>query len=377
MYYYPFDSESIGTDEVTGLPLLDRAQHGYQLQDFFSKMFNSGIMPNIEKCFQVEPGSGMSVSVNPGVCFVAGAIGIEPSLRTLVVQSAESQDRVDAVVIRKNNNRAVRSVDLYVKKGTPSINPKPPALQRDTSLNNASGVFEIALAYIYVSKNTSNIPAHRITDKRYNNTVCGVSSPYNKVDTTEIFKQYEAEWEQFKGQIGQDAAANIQIQLNELSGNVKKTVDSVNALYTESVKTVPELLKIVKVGKFVDATLVKSIYEQEQKKNDFYGEECLTSEKWNGKPVYTKTLATTRTVTSEKPLDLPLGVTVNEVTVDLSLSTLRTLAGNIQYPISTQLYEGRPTGNEVWWNTASVRFKTKTNWNENWKKTIVIKYTKK
>lgn len=218
MKSFPFDSQITGTDSETGLPLMDRAQSAETLQKFFENLFQDGIFQNYENCCQVSPGSGMNVLVNVGGGCCGGSIFVEENIRTLALQAAhESLDRIDAIVVRKNNNINYRSTDLYVVTGNPAEIPVAPEPTRSSSIH------EIVLAHVFVARGTTSIPSYRITDTRLDSSVCGIATPMQEVDTSGIFEQYQAALDEYletvASAIDNTLAGNLQNQITALSNN--------------------------------------------------------------------------------------------------------------------------------------------------------------
>lgn len=217
MKFFPFDSRIIGHDE-DGTPIYDRAVTSEIIRNVFNQYFTTGVFPNPSTGFLVAAGGGMQVEVNPGSCNVLGATAYEDEKRSLLVQAAEKNDRIDTVVLRLNLNVEGRNIDLYVLKGTAEASPKPPVLQRDSS------IYEIGIANLYISKNSSVITQERITDTRLHSSRCGYSLPLQKIDTDALYRQIQADlsnfqtiseadflkwFEEMKGQLTEDAAGSL------------------------------------------------------------------------------------------------------------------------------------------------------------------------
>lgn len=233
MQSYPFTSDKITYDEH-GLPKYDRAVDSAFLRKVFAHYFSDGVFYKPENALQVVTDTGMQVAVEPGSCHIQGAIGIEPNRRTLVVQAAEELDRIDTVVARLDLSRAVRSIDLYVVKGTAAESPQAPALTRDST------IWELGLANLFVAKNVTTISQQRITDTRMDTSRCGqVMTPLQTPDWAPYFAQLQAAiaaqeqagsdqleawqaefdtwFERIKGQLSEDAAGNLQIQVDDVA----------------------------------------------------------------------------------------------------------------------------------------------------------------
>lgn len=186
MQSYPFTSQVTYDDE--GLPLYDRAVDSAFLRKVFAAYFSDGIFYNPTNALQVVAGTGMQVQVNPGICHIQGAMGIETNLRTLSLTAAGSQPRIDTVVARLDLSQAVRSIELYVKTGTPAARPSAPSLTRDST------IWEIGLANVSVGANVGTISQSNITDTRLDTSRCGmVAQTIGDLDTSPYFAQLTAQ----------------------------------------------------------------------------------------------------------------------------------------------------------------------------------------
>lgn len=207
MQSYPFTSKV--TYDEQGLPLYDRAVDSAFLRKVFAAYFSDGVFYNPTNALQVVAGTRMQVQVNPGICHIQGAMGIEPNLRTLSLTAAGSQPRIDTVVARLDLSQAVRSIELYVKTGTPAASPSAPSLTRDST------IWELGLANISVGANVGTISQSNITDTRLDTSRCGmVAQTIGSLDTGPFFAQLqqalaenEAEAEQLIQYLQQQIAA--------------------------------------------------------------------------------------------------------------------------------------------------------------------------
>lgn len=207
MQSYPFTSQV--TYDEQGLPLYDRAVDSAFLRKVFAAYFSDGVFYNPTNALQVVAGTGMQVQLNPGICHIRGAMGIESNLRTLSLTAAGSQPRIDTVVARLDLSQAVRSIELYVKTGTPAASPSAPSLTRDST------IWELGLANVSVGANVGTISQSNITDTRLDTSRCGmVAQTIGSLDTGPFFAQLqqalaenEAEAEQLIQYLQQQIAA--------------------------------------------------------------------------------------------------------------------------------------------------------------------------
>lgn len=185
MKSYPFTSQV--TYDSDGLPRYDRAVNSEFLRAVFKQYFSDGVFYDPAAALQVTADTGMNVRVLPGACHIQGAMAIETEPRVLAVQASGELDRIDTVVARLDLSLAVRSIDLYVLKGTPAETPAPPALTRNNT------VWELGLADLFIAKNTAAIPQQRITDTRLSAARCGqVAAPAAPADLEPYFAQLQA-----------------------------------------------------------------------------------------------------------------------------------------------------------------------------------------
>lgn len=212
---FPFDSKV--TYQSDGTPVYDRAVDSEHLSNYFALLYTDGVFPNPSTNLQVTAnGATNQVIVQPGSCNVQGRLAIENTQRTMALQAPDSvYDRIDSVVIRKNENSDYRSVDLYVLTGSAASNPTPPFLTR------TSAIYELRIANIFRPKNTSTITQARVTDTRLNTEECGlVTANPLKIDTTTIFNQYQSALDDYidivRAALDETAAGNLQNQIDAL-----------------------------------------------------------------------------------------------------------------------------------------------------------------
>lgn len=224
MLSFPFDSRVTYNGDI---PIYDRAVSSQPLRELINDLFTTGIMPNPSTCFQVSAGEeGMTVRVAAGYAVINGGLVKESQTRILQITAADTtNDRIDTVVLRWNENVDVRTADLYIVAGTPAEEPTRPELTRSGS------IYEIGLADIFIPANSTTIDDERITDTRYETERCGVVSSVSEWDTTTIYQQVQADLANFqseeqaefiawfnemKDQLSEDAAGHLQLEIDEL-----------------------------------------------------------------------------------------------------------------------------------------------------------------
>ena len=196
------------TDEA---PNGDRAVSDSDVRDIIKTVWSNGvalISPDGSD-LQVVADNGMSVKVLKGGCIISGAIGY---------QSEE-----------------IRSIEIYLKEGTPSTTPVAP------NLVQASNYYEIALADIRVNAGTTEINNIDILDQRQNQEVCGFVQPAfpTNFDISAITDRYT---ELLKGALNGTTAGELQNNIDGLREDIELAKINVSDLVINDLSFENELV---------------------------------------------------------------------------------------------------------------------------------------
>ena len=194
--YFPFRS-------VLG----DRKYSAEDWAAYFAQFIGNGVFYNSADRLKVAEYDGMKVKVQKGAGFVEGRMYLLEEDQIVKLDTADGVvDRIDRIVLRCDYNN--RLMTVAVKKGGYGANPTAPKLTRDT------GVYELALADVYIAAGAVTITAANITDQRFNTSLCGiVTGLVEQADTEEIFSQFQAAFEEWfkyvKDVLSEDEAGNL------------------------------------------------------------------------------------------------------------------------------------------------------------------------
>lgn len=169
----------------------DRLYDAEQFANYFRKFLSTGVYhTNNAPALLVKAGTGLQTILEPGSAFLQGYMyeNTEDILFTHDIAN-NTNPRIDRIVIRLDRNLNNRDIRAFVKTGTPSTNPVPPALQRDIL------VYEISLAQVLINAGSTNIS--KVTDERLNTSVSGIVHSLISIPT----EQFEAEWRTWFGKI--------------------------------------------------------------------------------------------------------------------------------------------------------------------------------
>lgn len=194
----------------------DRTYDADSFAKWLRKFFTTGIF-NGE--MQVTPGTGMQVNVAPGYANLNGKVRFFDAAQTFTLDPANgTYPRIDTIVVRADSTNRIITTE-YVKGAYSGASPVAPAPVR------TGGIYEIVLAQIRVGAGITAIMAQDITDTRPNDSLCGwVTSTVESVPMDQITTQMQADflawYDRMKGQLSEDAAGNLQLQIDETNSEV-------------------------------------------------------------------------------------------------------------------------------------------------------------
>lgn len=168
----------------------DRKYYAIQMSSIFDGIIRDGIFMSIGECMVVKAtGEDMFVRVGEGRAWFDHTWTLNDSQLPLEVPQSELiLNRIDAVVLEVNSDRAVRANSIKIVKGTPSSNPVRPTMIQTASIH------QYPLAFIAVNTGVTSIRQADIT-----NMVGSASTPYvtgilETVNIESMVAQWEDQW---------------------------------------------------------------------------------------------------------------------------------------------------------------------------------------
>lgn len=172
----------------------DRVYLASQFAAYFASFIGNGVYASKSDKLQVveQDSQGMAVNVLSGQGWINGYWYENTESTSLEIDIADGVlNRIDSIVLRLGFFE--RNMWVAVKKGTPAMKPLAPDLTRN------SDYYELQLATINIPAGSIKITQAQITDTRMNQNVCGwVTGVVDQLDTTTLFNQFEAYFEEFK-----------------------------------------------------------------------------------------------------------------------------------------------------------------------------------
>lgn len=182
-----FDANLVGEE-------YDRVYLAAQFAAYFASFIGNGVYAEHSNQLQVVamPTPQMQVGVEKGQGWINGYWYENTDMMYLPIEVADGVlNRIDSIVLRLGF--AERNMWLMVKKGTPAINPIAPEVTR------TADYYDLQLATISIPASSIRITQAQIQDTRMNQDVCGwVTGVVKQLDTTTLFNQFETYFQEFK-----------------------------------------------------------------------------------------------------------------------------------------------------------------------------------
>ena len=204
----------------------DRVYDADDMNAIFDGIITDGVFGNIGSKFTVTPGGGMAVNVGTGKArFHQIFVENDANLILQVSQSDVLLNRIDAVAIRVDKTVNGRLGNIVIVKGSPSQNPVAPALSNDNQ------IWEMPIAYINVNANVNKINSSDIQYLVGRNIAPLITAPMQTINVDSYVKNMESQFKdwfaEIKEKLSQDAAGNLQNQINALKGEQSQLLQRV------------------------------------------------------------------------------------------------------------------------------------------------------
>lgn len=182
-----FDANLVGEE-------YDRVYLAAQFAAYFASFIGNGVYAEHSNQLQVVamPTPQMQVGVEKGQGWINGYWYENTDTMYLPIEVADGVlNRIDSIVLRLGF--AERNMWLMVKKGTPAVNPIAPEVTR------TADYYDLQLATVSIPASSIRITQAQIQDTRMNQDVCGwVAGVVKQLDTTTLFNQFETYFQEFK-----------------------------------------------------------------------------------------------------------------------------------------------------------------------------------
>ena len=176
----------------------DRTYYAEDMNRPYRRLVSNGVFATQQGTpstdLQVVSGGGMTVIVKAGEGIFADKWFENPAGITITVPSntSVSLSRIDSVIVQVDLRTSGRVGNIVYRTGTAALKPSAPAI------NTVSNVIEYRLANIKLGPSTtSTISQSAITDLRGSSSCPWITSLVKQVDTSVLFEQYQAAYQNY------------------------------------------------------------------------------------------------------------------------------------------------------------------------------------
>ena len=161
---------------------------------------------------RVEKAQGLTLTVKAGRANINGAFYWQKDDETITLEKSSNTKNYN-IILRLNDNDAYRNITLVADEMSNGI-------QRDDS------IYDLVLATVTVTGNSSEVKGSDITDTRLDSTRCGaVTSAIKSVQSLDLFTQVTELFKEIKAQNESEMNAN-RTEFNDWFATVKDTLDA-------------------------------------------------------------------------------------------------------------------------------------------------------
>lgn len=170
----------------------DRVYLAEQFAAYFASFIGNGVFGSSMQQLEVTANNDMTTKVLSGQAWINGWWYRNTDTYQLSHSVADGVlSRIDIVVLRWDHS--ARDMYLAVIEGTPSANPVKPSIVRNADY------YDLQLCEVSIPAGSIRITQAQIKDTRLDNSVCGlVTGVVDQIDTTSLFNQFEKYFEEFK-----------------------------------------------------------------------------------------------------------------------------------------------------------------------------------
>lgn len=198
----------------------DRVYNAEDFAKYFALFVGNGVFINPANQLKVVPKTGLTVTVKAGKAFIDGYWYVLDEDMDITLSVNGTTNTVNDLILCVLD-KSSRTISVTKRENASALVP-----------TNNGTVHELVLAIVSVGVGVSTLNSGNITDTRPDNTYCGyVGALVEQVDFGNLFEQMESQFNvwfnRMKGQLTEDAAGNLQTQINELKQNVEKGLEDV------------------------------------------------------------------------------------------------------------------------------------------------------
>ena len=212
----------------------DRKYDALDISRIFDGIIKDGVFMNVGNQFKVAVLSDMQLTVDSGRAWFNHTWSYNDS--KFVVTITESDvllPRIDAVILEIDEDNRMNTIKVLT--GIAATVPAKP------TLTNTTTVHQYPLAYITIPANSSSVTADNIENTVGTSACPFVTGVLQGMNIDNLIAQWDAQFmtwfDRMKGQLNEDAAGNLQIQIDDLQVQINGFSDEIANIFGETVAT--------------------------------------------------------------------------------------------------------------------------------------------
>lgn len=167
----------------------DRKYNALEMSSIFDGIIVDGVYMSIGDALNVKSSGGMGITVGIGRAWFNHTWTLNDSLLPLTLANSDVLlNRIDAIVLEVNNNADVRKNTIKILKGTPSSKPVKPTMTEGELLN------QHPLAYISIPAGATSISQSNIENAVGTSACPYVTGVLKGMDIDKLVAQWGAQW---------------------------------------------------------------------------------------------------------------------------------------------------------------------------------------
>lgn len=170
----------------------DRKYDAVQISSIFDGLIVDGVFASIGTAFVVKAAGGLTLNVGIGKAWFNHTWTLNDAILPLTAPESEVLlDRIDAVILEVDGTESVRANSIKIIKGNPSSAPVRPTLENEGTLH------QYPLAYVYRKFGSSVIAQSDITNMVGTEETPFVTAMLQTISLDELLGQWQDELDQF------------------------------------------------------------------------------------------------------------------------------------------------------------------------------------
>ena len=167
----------------------DRKYNALEMSTIFDGIIVDGVYMSIGDALNVKSSGGMGITVGTGRAWFNHTWTLNDSVMPLTIESSDVLlNRIDAVVLEVNNDSDVRKNTIKIVKGSPASKPVKPSLIESELVN------QHPLAYITIGKGVPSISQSNIENAVGTSACPYVTGVLKGMDIDKLVAQWGAQW---------------------------------------------------------------------------------------------------------------------------------------------------------------------------------------